>query len=179
AWTNITRTFGVARRSNVGAIGASSSRRVRGSNRRTAGGTTTAVSTCVDPATIRASLFPAPRLLAPSPVWTWPGGGGDSADDDRRGRLEPAGLGRRHWSGLGARVGCTPGESLMMSGRCAWHPHYYGHRLGNGVVSWRGWDVRFTAGICTRCVPKFRIEHREMLERRLREPVTIEPQSAA
>jgi len=67
----------------------------------------------------------------------------------------------------------------MMICRCAWHPYYYEHPLWNGVVSWRGWSVRFTDGICTRCVQKFRVEHREMLERRLREPVAVEPQTAA
>jgi Fe-S cluster biosynthesis and repair protein YggX len=67
----------------------------------------------------------------------------------------------------------------MMICRCAWHPYYYGHPLWNGVVSWRGWSVRFTDGICQRCVQKFRAEHRDMLERRMREPVPVEPQSAA
>ena len=54
----------------------------------------------------------------------------------------------------------------MLIGRCAWHPHYYGHLLWNGVTSWRGWTIRFTDGICPRCLERFRTEHRAVLERR-------------
>ena len=36
----------------------------------------------------------------------------------------------------------------MLIGRCAWHQRYCGYPLLNGVVSWRGWNVRFTDGIC-------------------------------
>lgn len=54
----------------------------------------------------------------------------------------------------------------MVIGRCAWHPHYFGRPLWNGMVSWRGWFVRFTDGICARCLERFRHEHRATLERR-------------
>jgi len=47
------------------------------------------------------------------------------------------------------------------------------------VASWRGWAVRFTDGICSRCVQKFRTEHGKMLDRRQREPATAGSQSAA
>jgi len=67
----------------------------------------------------------------------------------------------------------------MMICRCAWHPHYYGRPLWSGVASWRGWAVRFTDGICSRCVQKFRTEHGKMLDRRQREPATAGSQSAA
>jgi hypothetical protein len=58
----------------------------------------------------------------------------------------------------------------MLIGRCAWHPDYYGHPLWRGVASWRGWSVRFTDGICPRCLERFRREHRDALERRPGEP---------
>ncbi len=58
----------------------------------------------------------------------------------------------------------------MMIGRCAWHPRYYGRPLWNAVVSWRGWGVAFSDGICERCLERFRIEHRAYLERRTRTP---------
>ncbi len=67
----------------------------------------------------------------------------------------------------------------MMIGRCAWHPHYYGRPLWSGVVSWRGWFVRFTDGICGRCLERFRREHRAMLERRLPRGMTARPGDAA
>lgn len=54
----------------------------------------------------------------------------------------------------------------MLIGRCAWHSRYYGYRSYSGVASWRGWGVRFTDGICPRCLRRFRIEHRAMLDRR-------------
>jgi hypothetical protein len=57
----------------------------------------------------------------------------------------------------------------MIIGRCAWHPRYYGRTLWNGVASWRGWSVRFTDGICPRCLQRVRAEHRELLERRRRQ----------
>ena len=53
----------------------------------------------------------------------------------------------------------------MLICRCAWHPRYYGYPLVNGVVSWRGWNVRFTDGICPRCLERFRVEHAGFLER--------------
>jgi len=33
-------------------------------------------------------------------------------------------------------------------------------------VSWRGWSLRFTDGICEKCLERFRTEHRSFLERR-------------
>jgi hypothetical protein len=54
----------------------------------------------------------------------------------------------------------------MLIGRCAWHPHYFGRPRWNGVASWRGWAVRFTDGICPRCLDRFREMHRDALERR-------------
>jgi hypothetical protein len=33
-------------------------------------------------------------------------------------------------------------------------------------VSWRGWTLRFTDGICEKCLERFRAEHRSFLERR-------------
>jgi hypothetical protein len=60
--------------------------------------------------------------------------------------------------------------------RCAWHPQYHGYPLVRGVVSWRGWSVRFTDGICARCLARFRAEHRRFLERR---PETTEPTTVA
>lgn len=56
----------------------------------------------------------------------------------------------------------------MIICRCAWHPRYYGWPLWNGVASWRGWCVRFTDGICPRCLERFRVEHRDVLQRRRR-----------
>lgn len=58
----------------------------------------------------------------------------------------------------------------MLIGRCAWHPNYYGHFLWSGVTSWRGWAIRFTDGICSRCLERFRHEHRDVLTRRPPEP---------
>lgn len=54
----------------------------------------------------------------------------------------------------------------MLIGRCAWHTHYYGHPRWDGVTSWRGFNVRFTDGICQRCLERFREEHHAVLERR-------------
>jgi hypothetical protein len=69
-----------------------------------------------------------------------------------------------------------PSEAMLI-GRCAWHPYYYRRPLWNGVVSWRGWGVRFTDGICASCLERFRTEHRALLERRQNSPegVTAEP----
>jgi hypothetical protein len=50
--------------------------------------------------------------------------------------------------------------------RCAWHQRYCGYPLLNGVASWRGWTLRFTDGICEKCLERFRAEHRSYLERR-------------
>jgi hypothetical protein len=53
----------------------------------------------------------------------------------------------------------------MLICRCAWHRRYHGYPLLSSVVSWRGWNVRFTDGICARCLERFRIEHRRFLTR--------------
>jgi len=58
----------------------------------------------------------------------------------------------------------------MLICRCAWHPQYFGRGLWRGVASWRGWRIRFTDGICPRCLARFRTEHRDTFERR--RPVT-------
>ena len=63
----------------------------------------------------------------------------------------------------------------MLICRCAWHRRYYGYPLLSGVVSWRGLGLRFTDGICPRCLDRFRTEHRVFLNRRdaaLQKPVT-------
>lgn len=54
----------------------------------------------------------------------------------------------------------------MLIGRCAWHRQYYGYPSFSGVASWRGLSLRFTDGICSRCVEQFRTEHQRYLERR-------------
>ena len=72
---------------------------------------------------------------------------------------------------------CSPGslrsssdtlvqEDAVLICRCAWHQRYCGYPLLNGVVSWRGWTLRFTDGICEKCLERFRAEHRSFLERR-------------
>jgi hypothetical protein len=50
--------------------------------------------------------------------------------------------------------------------RCAWHQRYCGYPRLGAVVSWRGWNVRFTDGICERCLARFRAEHQRFLEKR-------------
>jgi hypothetical protein len=65
----------------------------------------------------------------------------------------------------------------MLICRCAWHPRYYGYPLWNGISSWRGVAVQFTDGICSRCVHRFRDEHRRFLERR--DPTTETPHEAS
>jgi len=47
--------------------------------------------------------------------------------------------------------------------RCAWHPSYQGYPLLHGIASWRGWSVRFTDGICSKCLARFRAEHHRFL----------------
>jgi hypothetical protein len=54
----------------------------------------------------------------------------------------------------------------LLIGRCAWHQRYWGYPLLKGIVSWRGWTVRFTDGICEKCLQRFRSEHRSFFERR-------------
>ena len=56
-------------------------------------------------------------------------------------------------------------EGAVLISRCAWHPHYCGYPRLGGVASWRGWTVRFTDGICVKCLERFRAEHRRFLER--------------
>jgi Fe-S cluster biosynthesis and repair protein YggX len=43
--------------------------------------------------------------------------------------------------------------------------------LLSGVASWRGWNVRFTDGICEQCLARFRAEHQRFLQKRA-EPVS-------
>jgi len=54
----------------------------------------------------------------------------------------------------------------MLLSRCAWHPRYHGYPLVEGVVSWAGWGLKFTDGICHDCVIRFRAEYRDFIERR-------------
>ena len=68
----------------------------------------------------------------------------------------------------------------MLIGRCAWHVQYYGHPRWDGVASWRGFNLRFTDGICSRCLERFREDHRAALERRHREVTRVRaPEQAA
>jgi hypothetical protein len=57
-------------------------------------------------------------------------------------------------------------EGQMLLCRCAWHRRYRGYPLVSGVVSWRGFSVRFTDGICRGCLERFRAEHKHFLSRR-------------
>jgi hypothetical protein len=57
-------------------------------------------------------------------------------------------------------------EDVVLICRCAWHRRYQGYPRLSGVASWRGWNVRFTDGICDRCLQRFRAEHQRYLERR-------------
>ena len=59
----------------------------------------------------------------------------------------------------------------MLICRCAWHQRYCGYPRLGAVVSWRGWNVRFTDGICESCLARFRAEHQRFLERR--RPVAV------
>jgi hypothetical protein len=84
---------------------------------------------------------------------------------------------------------CTPalcllpkvfeGEDVVLICRCAWHQRYRGYPLLNGVVSWRGWSVRFTDGICETCLQRFRAEHQGYLQKHSDTPprVTAAPTS--
>jgi hypothetical protein len=70
----------------------------------------------------------------------------------------------------------------MLIGRCAWHVQYYGHPKWDGIASWRGFHVRFTDGICHRCLERFRADHQAALQRRrqrLAEARAVEPQEVA
>ena len=68
----------------------------------------------------------------------------------------------------------------MLIGRCAWHVQYYGRTRWDGVASWRGFNLRFTDGICPRCLERFREEHRAALERKHAEVARVRaPEQAA
>jgi hypothetical protein len=67
----------------------------------------------------------------------------------------------------------------MLIARCAWHPAYQGYPLWHGIASWRGLGIRFTDGICPRCLEHFRAEHRRFLERRERTGKTSRQPAAA
>lgn len=54
----------------------------------------------------------------------------------------------------------------MLISRCAWHLRYFGRPRWSGVMSWRGWEIKFTDGICFRCLRRFRLEHRASFDRR-------------
>jgi hypothetical protein len=72
---------------------------------------------------------------------------------------------------LGPLAAAEPkGDRAVLICRCAWHPHYRGYPLLNGVASWRGWNVRFTDGICEECLKRFRAEHRKYFEKRPADP---------
>ena len=63
-------------------------------------------------------------------------------------------------------------EDAVLICRCAWHRRYRGYPRLSGVASWRGWTVKFTDGICERCLQRFRAEHQRYLERRTQTPTT-------
>ena len=67
----------------------------------------------------------------------------------------------------------------MLLGRCAWHPQYFGHPRWGGIASWHGWKLRFTDGICARCLERFREEHHVALERRAAPALVPAPEEAA
>jgi hypothetical protein len=54
----------------------------------------------------------------------------------------------------------------VLVSRCAWHSRYFGYPLFAGVVSWSGWRLRFTDGICAGCAARVRAEYLAFLERR-------------
>jgi hypothetical protein len=54
----------------------------------------------------------------------------------------------------------------VLLSRCAWHRRYRGYPRVAGIVSWAGWNLRFTDGICRSCIQRFRAEHRAFIERR-------------
>jgi hypothetical protein len=71
------------------------------------------------------------------------------------------------------------GESAVLICRCAWHPTYQGYPLLNGIASWRGWTVKFTDGICDRCLARFRAEHQQFLKKRVEPIATSVPTTGA
>lgn len=46
----------------------------------------------------------------------------------------------------------------MLIRRCAWHREFHGYALIHGVASWRGLSIKFTDGVCRRCVARVRAE---------------------
>ncbi len=42
----------------------------------------------------------------------------------------------------------------MVIRRCAWHRQYHGYGLLFGVMSWRGFKVRFSDGMCQECAAR-------------------------
>jgi hypothetical protein len=70
-------------------------------------------------------------------------------------------------------------EDAVLICRCAWHQRYCGYPLLSGVASWRGWSLRFTDGICEKCLERFRAEHRSFLERRRPLDGQLTPASAS
>ena len=70
-------------------------------------------------------------------------------------------------------------SGAMMIGRCAWHPLYFGRPRWAGFTSWRGFNIQFTDGICTRCLVRFRKEHRATLTRRVTPPAEVTSKGAA
>jgi hypothetical protein len=60
---------------------------------------------------------------------------------------------------LGAAHGLLA-KMRMLIRRCAWHLKYRGYRIVFGVASWRGFHLRFTDGLCGRCVVRHRSEWR-------------------
>ena len=66
----------------------------------------------------------------------------------------------------------------MLICRCAWHRGYQGYPLLSGIASWRGWSVRFTDGICEKCLARFRAEHQHFFEKRPEPPAVAVASSA-
>lgn len=48
----------------------------------------------------------------------------------------------------------------MLISRCAWHRMYRGYVKFLGVVSWQGWSVQFTDGMCRGCAQRLREDWR-------------------
>jgi hypothetical protein len=67
----------------------------------------------------------------------------------------------------------------MLIGRCAWHVLYHGRPRWVGITSWRGFNIRFTDGICARCAERFRDEHRDALARREEADARLTTEGAA
>jgi len=63
----------------------------------------------------------------------------------------------------------------MLISRCAWHPRYFGHLHWSGVASWRGFGIRFTDGICEKCLERFREENRTFLDRKRPDLAPVAP----